>query len=53
VQAYLIALTGYGLAADKLRAHAAGFDTHLTKPAAMDQLLKLVSEASPSEGAEV
>ena len=52
VQAYLIALTGYGLPADKLRAHAAGFDTQLTKPAALDQLLKLVSEASPSEGAE-
>jgi len=53
VQAYLIALTGYGLPADKLRAHAAGFDTHLTKPAAMAQLLKLVSEASPSERAQV
>jgi diguanylate cyclase len=45
VQACLIALTGYGLEADKLRAHAAGFDRHLTKPAPVDQVLRLVSEA--------
>jgi CheY-like chemotaxis protein len=49
VQACLIALTGYGLEADKLRAHAAGFDSHLTKPAPIDQVLRLVSEAVPSE----
>jgi two-component system, chemotaxis family, CheB/CheR fusion protein len=30
---YLIALTGYGQAADRDRARAAGFDQHLTKPA--------------------
>lgn len=29
---YLIALTGYGQADDQRRAHAAGFDVHLTKP---------------------
>ena len=47
VHAYLIALTGYGLAEDRLRANAAGFDVHLTKPAEVDKLLKLVAEASP------
>jgi CheY-like chemotaxis protein len=30
--AYFIALTGWGQAADKERATAAGFDHHLTKP---------------------
>jgi CheY-like chemotaxis protein len=40
---YLIALTGYGLAEDRSRAHASGFDAHLTKPPPMDRLLALVS----------
>jgi CheY-like chemotaxis protein len=30
---YLIALTGWGQAADKYTAYAAGFNEHLTKPA--------------------
>jgi CheY-like chemotaxis protein len=47
VPAYLIALTGYGLPEDKQRAEAAGFDVHLTKPAPVDELLKLVAEAAP------
>jgi NO-binding membrane sensor protein with MHYT domain/CheY-like chemotaxis protein len=42
---YLVALTGYGMADDKDRARAAGFDVHLTKPASVDDLLRLVSEA--------
>jgi signal transduction histidine kinase len=46
VPAYLIALTGYGLPEDRQRADAAGFDVHLTKPAPVDELLKLVAEAS-------
>ena len=43
--AYLIALTGYGIQ-NKQRAEAAGFDVHLTKPAQVDELLKLVAEAA-------
>jgi len=38
----LVALTGYGQAEDKERAHAAGFDDHLVKPAdfrALEQVL--------------
>src|SRR5262245_6050016 len=36
---YLVALTGWGHAADKLRAQAAGFDRHLTKPVEAEQLM--------------
>jgi len=43
---YLIALTGYGLAEDRSRALASGFDAHLTKPPPMDRLLAMVATAS-------
>ena len=43
---YLVALTGYGRREDKVRARTAGFDAHVTKPAPMDYLLKLVAEAA-------
>jgi diguanylate cyclase len=43
---YLIALTGYGLAEDRSRAHESGFNAHLTKPPPMDRLLALVASAS-------
>ncbi len=38
----LIALTGYGQAADKSKAHEAGFDAHLTKPVDVEVLLRLL-----------
>jgi CheY-like chemotaxis protein len=41
---YLVALTGYGTAADVSRAHAAGFRQHLVKPAAPDALLEAVRQ---------
>jgi len=44
-RAYLVALTGYGLAADRERARKAGFDVHVTKPAAAPALLALVADA--------
>jgi signal transduction histidine kinase len=40
----LIALTGYGLEEDRQRALAAGFDAHLVKPVAEDELGKLLAE---------
>ncbi len=43
-QRVLIALTGYGTAEDKKRAAEAGFDYHLTKPADVDQLYRLVTK---------
>jgi CheY-like chemotaxis protein len=41
--AFLIALTGYGENEDRRRAAAAGFDTHLTKPADLDILRRLLA----------
>jgi len=41
---YLLALTGYGTAADITRARAAGFRQHLVKPAAPDALLDAVRQ---------
>jgi CheY-like chemotaxis protein len=38
----LIALTGYGSDEERTRAFAAGFDHHLTKPAAPEELRRLV-----------
>src|SRR6185369_13657187 len=39
----LLALTGYGQAADVAASRAAGFDAHLTKPVSPTDLLDLVS----------
>jgi len=41
--ALLIALTGYGQAADRNQAMAAGFDVHLIKPADIDELCRLIA----------
>ena len=42
---YLIALTGYGQEEDRRRALEAGFDAHLTKPADLDALRRLLASA--------
>jgi PAS domain S-box-containing protein len=42
-QARVIAITGYGTEADRLRARQAGFDLHLTKPVDPDELVAVVS----------
>jgi signal transduction histidine kinase/ActR/RegA family two-component response regulator len=39
----LVAITGWGLAEDKRRAMAAGFDRHLTKPVDVDELRSIVA----------
>ena len=44
-RAFLIALTGYGQDEDRRRALDAGFDAHLTKPADLDELKKLLAQA--------
>ena len=44
-RAYLIALTGYGQEEDRRRALDAGFDAHLTKPADLDELRRLLAQA--------
>src|SRR5438445_535751 len=43
----LVALTGYGAAADRRRAAAAGFDAHLVKPVAYDSLIHLLDTHTP------
>jgi signal transduction histidine kinase/ActR/RegA family two-component response regulator len=40
----LIALTGYGLPANRDRAMSAGFDIHLTKPCDVDKLVALIED---------
>jgi len=45
VRTRLIAISGYGLAEDKAKAAAAGFDDHITKPARIEQVLDVVSQA--------
>jgi CheY-like chemotaxis protein len=42
----LIAITGYGQAADRERSRAAGFDAHLVKPVDLDVLADLLQELS-------
>ena len=39
----LVAITGYGQAEDRLRALAAGFDAHLTKPVAPERLAQAIA----------
>lgn len=53
---YLVALTGYGQAHDKLRAREAGFDLHLTKPVdprALCELLLTLPGSMPSPDEQV
>jgi len=38
----LIAMTGYGQAADKAAATAAGFDAHIVKPASADKIMRAI-----------
>jgi two-component system CheB/CheR fusion protein len=44
-EAFLVALTGYGLADDQRRAADAGFDAHLTKPATLAQIQDVIARA--------
>ena len=46
----LVALTGYGLEADRQRSQEAGFDHHLVKPADFDEIEKILASVSPSPG---
>jgi two-component system CheB/CheR fusion protein len=42
--AYLVAVTGYGQAADELRSREVGCDLHLTKPADPEELQRVLQE---------
>ncbi|MFC0691606.1 response regulator [Paraburkholderia humisilvae] len=39
----LVAVTGYGLPADRIRSAEAGFDHHLTKPVSPEELARLMN----------
>jgi CheY-like chemotaxis protein len=41
-----MALTGYGRAGDIQRAHAAGFDEHVVKPADLEALRRVMASAT-------
>jgi CheY-like chemotaxis protein len=42
----LIAMTGYGQQTDRDRAHDAGFDVHIVKPASASKILRALYEDS-------
>ncbi len=43
---YLVALTGYGGSDAKAKAQRAGFDEHITKPVALEDLLRVVNRTA-------
>jgi PAS domain S-box-containing protein len=45
--ALLIAITGYGQAADRLRSQEAGFDHHLVKPVAAEEIQRVIASRFP------
>ena len=45
-EAYVVAMTGYGQRQDRERTARAGFDDHLTKPVALEQLARVIGRAS-------
>lgn len=47
--ALLVAVTGYGAAEDRARSAAAGFDHHLTKPVAIDDILGLLRKVARNQ----
>jgi CheY-like chemotaxis protein len=47
--AYLVAVTGYGQDADRLKALESGFDEHLTKPVGLSTLQSMIAAMSPRE----
>ena len=45
--ALLVAVTGYGQAADRQRSHDAGFDYHLVKPVAVEEIHRVIERRFP------
>jgi PAS domain S-box-containing protein len=46
--ALLVAVTGYGQAADRLRSQEAGFDHHLVKPVSADEIQRVITSRFPN-----
>jgi len=51
--ALMVAVTGYGQEADRTRTREAGFDSHLVKPVAFEQLAELVASAPGPAAASI
>ena len=51
IDAFYVAMTGFGNEDDKRRTRAAGFDAHLTKPVELDALISVLNEARERRGA--
>ncbi|WP_454828443.1 response regulator [Paraburkholderia xenovorans] len=49
VNALLIAVTGYGQAADRQRSREAGFDHHLVKPVSTEEIQRVIAGRFPGE----
>jgi CheY-like chemotaxis protein len=45
----LVALSGYGSEADRLRSREVGFDAHLVKPVDYEALLELLASLPPPQ----
>ena len=45
--ALLVAVTGYGQAGDRQRSHDAGFDYHLVKPVAVEEIHRVIETRFP------
>jgi DNA-binding response OmpR family regulator len=45
--ALLVAVTGYGQAADRLRSQEAGFDHHLVKPVSAEEIQRVIASRFP------
>jgi len=45
ISPYLVALTGWGRASDRVRTHEAGFDRHVTKPIELATLHEILETA--------
>jgi CheY-like chemotaxis protein len=50
-EVFLLAMTGWGQADDKAKAHAAGFNAHLTKPVDLDEVEQMLAKALKSRSA--
>jgi CheY-like chemotaxis protein len=49
----IVALTGYGLAADRARALAAGFDEHVVKPASLEVIQEVIERLDPATAGRI